>query len=63
MAHSGAALNFTQFGPPELLDHSNRQQEFLGVVLGFTSLAVVFVGARMYTRAYLVKSLGPGELR
>ncbi|KAF8541147.1 hypothetical protein BDD12DRAFT_879321 [Trichophaea hybrida] len=54
-------VNLTQFGPPELLDHSNRQQEFIGVVLGFTVLAVFLVGARIYTRACLVKSLGPDD--
>ena len=41
-------------------DHGNRQGQFIGQVIGFTSLACAFVLARMYTRAVLVRSLGPG---
>lgn len=46
---------------PPHLDHGNRQGEFIGVVVGFTALACAFVMARMYTRAVLVRELGPGE--
>lgn len=49
------------FGLSDRLDHSNRQGEFVGLVVGFTALAFVCVMARMYTRVVLVKSAGPGE--
>ena len=51
----------TDFGPLDQLDHSNRQGQFIGVVIGFTVLACVAVLARMYTRAVLVRNVGPGE--
>ena len=44
-----------------LPDHGNRQGQFIGQVIGLTALACAFVLARMYTRAVLVRSLGPGE--
>ena len=43
------------------LDHSNRQGQFIGQAIGLTALACAFVLARMYTRAVLVRNLGPGE--
>ena len=49
------------FGLPDRLDHSNRQGEFVGLLIGFTALAFVCVMARMYTRVVLVRSFGPGE--
>jgi tellurite resistance protein TehA-like permease len=46
--------------PSGELDHSNRQTEFIVVVMLFTVVATVFVLARIYTRVFLVKSLGKG---
>jgi hypothetical protein len=43
------------------LDHSNRQDTFIGIIAAFTALATVTVLLRLYTRAMIVKGFGLGK--